>query len=223
MVKINKFNTKGEKQTAAKVSAEIFAADVNKRLVAQAVRIFLANQRQAGAKTKNRSDVIGSRKKIWAQKGTGRARHGDRYAPIFVGGGVAHGPTGEQNFKKKMPKKMRRKALFAALSSKLADGEIVIINDLEDLKPKTKKMEKILKKILEEGFKVKSDEKQKKVTLVMPKVIENIILAGRNIPYLKFLQAKQLNTYQVLNTDYLIIMESSLEIIEQNYLGDKAK
>lgn len=219
MVKLKIYNTKVEKQDKINVNKKIFDCKINKQLVAQAVRVFLANQRQAGAKTKRRSEVIGSRKKIWPQKGTGRARHGDRYAPIFVGGGIAHGPTGRQNFKLKMPKKMRRRALFSALSSKAQAGEILIVENLEKIEPKTKKMAEFLKNLIKKLNKNKKVEEYK-ITVVLPEVIENVIRAGRNISNLKFLQAEQLNTYQVLENDILIIAKPSLKIIEKNFLKE---
>ncbi len=104
MPTVDLFLISGEKAGKVTLPSEIFAAKINNQLMAQAVRVFLANQRKARAKTKTRGKVEGSGKKIWAQKGTGRARHGDRYAPIFVGGGISHGPTGKENFKLKMRK-----------------------------------------------------------------------------------------------------------------------
>lgn len=221
MVKIQEYTTKGEKKDKITVNKDIFNSKVNKRLVAQAVRVYLSNQRQAGAKTKSRGEVIGSRKKIWPQKGTGRARHGDRYAPIFVGGGIAHGPKGDQNFKLKMNKNMRRKALFSALSSKVNSDEVILVDSLEKIKPKTKEMAKILSTLIN---KVNKNKEKKfteiKVSLVLPEIMENILRAGKNIPNLNMIQAKQLNTYEVLNCDYLIIAKPSLKIIEKQFLKE---
>ena len=145
MPSLNVYNTKAKKIGRVQLPKEIFEAKINKILMAQAVRVYLANQRKARAKTKDRSQVRGSGRKIYRQKGTGRARHADRYAPIFVGGGRAHGPQGLSPRHLKMPKKMRRLALFSALTSQLKEKKITVIDDLTKIEPKTKEMAKILK------------------------------------------------------------------------------
>lgn len=208
MLKIDVYNTKGEKSGKITLPKEIFATPVNKQLVAQAVRVYLSNQRQAHAKTKTRGEVKGSGRKIYRQKGTGRARHGDRYAPIFVGGGLAHGPRGVENWQLKMSKKMRRQALFSALTSKSKEKRIIVVEGLEKIKPKTKEMVKILAKITN----------GKKVLLVLPQVLENVLRSARNIKGIKLIQAQQLNTYQVLNSDSLILLEPSLKVIKETFL-----
>ena len=108
MTQLAVVDVKGKSKGQINVSNEIFGINPNKIVVAQAVRVHLTNQRQATAKSKTRGEVSGSGKKIWRQKGTGRARHGDRYAPIFVGGGVAHGPRGNQNVKRNLSKNRPR-------------------------------------------------------------------------------------------------------------------
>src|SRR3990170_5938571 len=124
---IQVLNTRGEPAGKTDLPEEIFAVKASPRLLAQAVRVYLANQRLAQARAKTRGEVKGSGKKIWRQKGTGRARHGDAQAPIFVGGGVAHGPTGRENYKLKLPKRLKRRALFAALTQKIEEKELVIV------------------------------------------------------------------------------------------------
>lgn len=213
MPKVNVLATNGKKVGTIKLPKEIFGARINEDLIAQAVRVYLANQRKARAKTKRRGEVVGSRRKIWRQKGTGRARHGDRYAPIFVGGGVAHGPTGRENWKLKLSKKMRRKALFSALTSKLKDGEVIVVTGLEKVKPKTKEMVGVLQKLTQKG----------KLTIVLPKRTENIIRAARNIKGVNLAQASLLNTYEVLNGGTLIFTKGSVDKLEEVFLRKKKK
>lgn len=178
--------------------------------MAQAVRVYLSNQRQGSRKVKARSEVKGSRRKIWRQKGTGRARHGDRYAPIFVGGGVAHGPTGKENFKRKLTKSMRRQALLSALSQKAKDKQVIVVDKLETLKPKTKLMAASLDKVLTKA-KYKAGAK---INLVLPEVVDSIIRSTRNLPNVTPLQAKQLSTYAVLKGDALVFMKPSLAVLK---------
>ena len=212
MVKVSVFNTKGEKVKQISLPEEIFSAKENKKLIAQAVRVFLANQRQGGAKTKKRGEVRGSTKKIWKQKGTGRARHGDIRAPIFVGGGVAHGPTGEENFSLKMPKKMKKKALFAVLTKKLKNKELMIVSGLDKIKPKTKELINVMKNLkLSIG----------KNIIVLPKIWDNVIKAGRNIANLSLMQARQLNVYKVVKANNLVLTEESIDVLKEVFLNKK--
>ncbi|MBL7150587.1 50S ribosomal protein L4 [Candidatus Microgenomates bacterium] len=220
MPRIDIYNIKEEKTGKIQLPEEFFGAVVNKQLMAQAIRIYLANQRKARAKTKTRGQVTGSGIKIYRQKGTGRARHGDRYAPIFVGGGVTHGPRGIKNRRLKMSKKMRRKAFFSALTSKFKEKKIVVIKDLEKINPKTKKMAKVLDKIINRKpatLKTQKKKKTQKILLILPNVLENVMRAGRNIPSLKTIQAKQLNTYEVLNGGLLVFMKSSIKTLKETF------
>lgn len=215
MPKADLYTMTGRKSGQISLPKEIFGVVINEQLIVQAVRVYLSNQRKAKAKTKTRADVRGSRRKIWRQKGTGRARHGDRYAPIFVGGGRAHGPTGEENYKLKISKAMRRKALFSALTSKLKDKEVIAIKGLTKIEPKAKAMATIINKL-------PLKKKKKKVLLVLPGILENVIRAGRNLAGVDLAQASQLNTYQILNHDQLVFMEGSIEKLKETFLGKKA-
>lgn len=218
MPKADLYTITGRKSGQMSLPKEIFAAPINEQLIAQAVRVYLANQRRARAKTKTRAEVKGSRRKIWRQKGTGRARHGDRYAPIFVGGGRAHGPTGEESYKLKMSKTMRRKALFSALTNKLKDKEIIAIKGLAKIEPKTKKMAELIAKL---PLKKKEKKARLKILLILPEILENVIRAGRNLAGLDLAQANQLNTYQVLNHDHLVLMEESIKKLKEAFLKKK--
>jgi len=204
MMKTSCYNYQGE-ELKKKISLpkDVFGQKPNMVLLAQAVRVFLTNQRSAGAKTKRRGEVRGSGRKIWAQKGTGRARHSDRQAPIFVGGGKAHGPVG---FKKRLhlPKKMKSVAIRSALSAK-AEKDIIIISNLEKISPKTKQAAILLEKI---------DLMGKKLTICLEKKEENVKRAFGNLPNVKFILAAQLHSYAVLNAGKLIFTKKSLKKLE---------
>lgn len=213
MPKADLYTITGRKSGQLSLPKDIFGAPINEQLMVQAVRAYLFNQRKAKAKTKTRAEIRGSRRKIWRQKGTGRARHGDKYAPIFVGGGRAHGPTGEENYKLKMSKAMKRRALFSALTSKLKEKEVIVIKGLAKIEPKTREMAKTIT-----GLPLKE---KKKVLLVLPGILENVIRAGRNLAGVKLAQASQLNTYQVLNHDQLVFMEESIDKLKETFLAEK--
>ena len=231
MAKIDVLTLTGRKSGKMELPEEIFAVRVNPQLIAQAVRVYLANQRRAKAKTKTRGEVSGSRRKIWRQKGTGRARHGDRYAPIFVGGGVAHGPTGKENYRLRMTKKMKRRALFASLTRKFKNKEILVVKGLEKIEPKTKKMMRVLKDLKLDSLpfsdrarkKRKTSSQTKKgkmISLILPRNLENVIRAARNIPTLRLLQADQLNTYEILRSNRLLFMKDSIAKLKETFLKD---
>jgi len=209
MPKIDLYLSSGKKSTPLTVPAEIFNVKAKPILIAQAVRVYLANQRRAAAKTKGRGQVIGSGRKIYRQKGTGRARHGDAQAPIFVGGGIAHGPRGNQNFSLKISKKMSQKALFAALTIKLKDGQMIAVKGLEKLEPKTKLVAAVLTNL-------KLD--RQKVSLVLSGTEKNLLRAGANITNLKLLRAASLNTYDVVSGGKLVFLPESIEKLKTVFL-----
>lgn len=214
-VRVNVYNQKGKIAGKISLPEKVFACPFNEKLIAQAIRVYLANQRQGTASTKTRGEVRGSGIKIWRQKGTGRARHGDRYAPIFVGGGVAHGPR-PKDFSLKLPKKMRRRALFSALSAKLKEKDMVVVEGIEKIEPKPKAMVKIIENL---GLEVKNDKLKVKILLVGPKPKKNIILAGRNLENLSCCQADLLNLFQVLSCQKLILMKEALPLLKKTFLG----
>lgn len=208
-------DTTGKSAGRVKLPDKIFAAQASPKLLAQAVRVYLANQRQGTVKVKRRGEVKGSGRKIWRQKGTGRARHGDRYAPIFVGGGIAHGPTGSQRHKLKLSKVMRRKALFAALTQKTGAKELIIVDGLEKLEPKTKVMYRAVTKV--------TSKAPKKLSIILPDGTDSVIRGARNIKGVKLLSAKRLNAFEVLNAGMIILMKSAVKPIEERFLGKKPK
>lgn len=204
-MKTDVFDITGKKIGKVDLPKEIFGAKVNPTLMAQAVRVYLSNQRKAYPKTKTRGEVSLTKAKWYRQKGTGRARHGARSAPIFVGGGVAHGPTGTQNWEKDLPKKARQQALASALSSKFRQNEVMVIDGLEKIKGKTKELVSVLEKLA----------KNQKVLLVLPKMFENVVRAGRNIPCLRINQTLSLNTYEVLEGGKILMTPQTIKLLEK--------
>lgn len=202
MPQIDVYDIKGTKKGKVSLPPALFAAKVNSRLMAQAVRVYLARKRRAGAKTKTRGEVSRTKAKVWRQKGTGRARHGARSAPIFVGGGVAHGPRGNQNYVLKLSKKMRHLALASALTSKLKEGQILVIDGLEKVEPKTREMVAVLKVF-------DLDRKGLKKLVVTDKDNQNLSLASRNIKEVTLAPFSSLNTYQVLAAGKVIFLKKS--------------
>jgi large subunit ribosomal protein L4 len=209
MLKIDVFSTSGEKLTPIIVSSRLFGAKINLSLMAQAVRVYLANQRLGAAKTKRRGEIAVTHKKVWRQKGTGHARHGSRNAPIFVGGAKAHGPTGTQNYALKMPQKMKRLSLFSAITSKFKTKEIFVVSGLEKISAKTKKFDQCFNKLV---------VNPKKTLLLVDKITENIQRGSANLAYLKLNLATSLNTYQVLNSRNLVFTKEGLKALEKHYV-----
>lgn len=199
----------GSKQAGSlQLPKDIFAQEVNEKLLAQAVRVYRANKRQGTAKVKSRGEVRGSGRKIWRQKGTGRARHGDRYAPIFVGGGVAHGPT-PRDWSLKLSKKMRRKALFGALSLRAQEGIISVVDSLDKIKPKTREFVAFLRNEL------KLEPGEETILLVGSKLPDNVRRGVGNIPDLQTMPVRTLNTYDVLAVKKIIFTKSAVKEIEK--------
>lgn len=190
-------------QRPISVNDDIFGARVNQTLLAQAVRVYLSNQRQGTSQVQTRSQVTRTKSKWYRQKGTGNARHGSKNAPIFVGGGIAHGPTGQENWKRKMPQRLKNKALVSALSAQ-AD-QISVTDALLDLKGKTKEAAELLDK-LEVG--------NEKVLIVLAELEELVVRSLRNLPRIKFTRADRLNVYEVAAADKLILSKEAVKILE---------
>lgn len=203
------YNLKGEETKTIALPKEIFSSEAKPALLAQAVRVYLTNQRQGNASTKTRGEVTGSTRKIYRQKGTGKARHGDIKAPIFVGGGIVGGPR-PKNHSLSITKGQKRKAFLGALSLKLKNKKIIVLEDKVLMtKPKTKEIFSFLKVI-------KYDNKQ--VVFVLPKMEKsNFILSVRNIKKSGIVEAKSLTTYDVLKENILIFLESSLKIFTNHF------
>jgi large subunit ribosomal protein L4 len=186
---------------------EIFDVPMNSDLLHQVVVSQMANRRVAISHTKDRSEVRGGGAKPWRQKGTGRARHGSRRSPIWIGGGVTHGPTNERNFKKRLPKNIKKKALFIALSEKLRNDLIIIVDSFDINEIKTKKVIEMLNNL---GIK-------ESCLIVLSKIDSNIILSTRNIPKVNTIQAKDINCLDILSSKHLLIDKEGLKVIEETF------
>lgn len=207
------YNQKGQEVGKANLPSEIFELKINSDLIHQVVMAQMANARNVIAHTKDRSEVSGGGVKPWRQKGTGRARHGSIRSPLWRGGGITFGPTKERNFKKKINKKMRRKALFMALSSKVKDDQMVLLDKLELAEAKTSQMSAVLnylKLVFGSDF-------RKGTLIVLPEADEKIIRASRNIPKIKTIGARNLNTLDVLKYKHLILLNDSVSLIKETY------
>jgi large subunit ribosomal protein L4 len=212
-LKLSVYDLKGAIAESLTLPKEIFGAKINNSLMAQAVRVYLANQRRGTLKTKSRGEVAISTRKIYRQKGTGRARHGAKSAPIFVGGGIAFGPK-PRDFSMKLNQNMRRVALFSALSAKLKDGEIKIVTGLEKIEPKTKKMADVVKKL-------ELNVKGQQLLLVTPKAgtdFDNVSKAARNIKGVSVVSSNQLNTYAVLANARILFMKNAIDSLKETFL-----
>lgn len=205
----------GKEKGTMELPKEIFSIEANPKLLAQYVRVHLANRRQGTASTKTRGEVTGSTRKIYRQKGTGRARHGDIKAPIFIGGGVVGGPR-PRNFSLKLNKKQIRKSLFSAITLKFKGKEILGINDeFTKMEPKTKIIAGFLKSIGLEN---------KRVLFTLPKMEKsNLVLAARNLPNVQLLDSASLNAYDVLNNSAIIINKEALEVLKRRFLEHENK
>ncbi|MEN8247504.1 MAG: 50S ribosomal protein L4 [Bacteroidota bacterium] len=190
------------------LSKDIFSIEPNDHAIYLDVKQYLANQRQGTHKSKERADIIGSTRKIKRQKGTGTARAGSIKSPIFRGGGRVFGPR-PKDYSFKLNKKVKRLARKSALTYKAIDKAISVLEDFTFEAPKTKEYLAMLKNLSLDD---------KKTLFVLPESNENIVLSGRNIKNTKIITAEQINTYDVLNADTLVLVESSVEKIEKTLL-----
>ena len=184
----------------------IFCVEMNAGLVHQAVVMQLASQRLGNHATKTRSMVRGGGRKPWKQKGTGRARSGSTRSPIWVGGGTVFGPS-PRSYAFSMPRKQRRLAIMCALSDKVANGEIVVLDSINFDAPKTKEVVKML-----ESFSVDN-----KALIVTADYAENVDKSSRNIPGVKTINTIGLNVFDILNADKLFITKDAIARIEEVY------
>lgn len=190
--------------TAAKLPKGIFDLEVTSHeLLKQAYAAYMSNSRTVNARTLTRGEVRGGGKKPWKQKGTGRARFGSIRVPIWRGGGITFGPTGNENFTKELPTKTKRQAIRQALSVKVAN--ISVIETFECKDGKTAPVVKLLNKL----------GATKNVLLVVSVKDDLVVRATKNIPDLKVIQARYLNVYDILNADSIVISEKSLDIVKE--------
>ena len=204
MPKVALYDMSGKEIDKINLKDSIFGIEPNTAVLHDAVVMQQASLRQGTHKVKNRSEVSGGGRKPWRQKGTGRARVGSTRSPIWVGGGTVFGPT-PRSYAYKLPKKVRRLALKSALSSKVIENEIIVLNELNFAEVKTKNMVNLLDKL-----NVKT-----KVLIVDKDYNDNAILSLRNLPGVKFLTAEGINVLDLLYHDKLIITKEAVERIEE--------
>ena len=206
MAKFDVLDMNGKKVSTVELSDAVFGITPNEKVMHAAVVNFLANQRQGTQSTKTRSEVSGGGRKPWRQKGTGRARQGSIRAPQWTKGGVVFAPK-SRDFSKKMNVEAKRGALFSALSKKVADGELIVVDKLEVSAPKTKEMVKFL-----DALKL-----DKRTVVVMDNDDANVILASRNIPTLSTLPVAQISTYEVVANSKVVLTKGAVEKIQEVY------
>ena len=207
-MKINSISING-KITAFEIPEKIFSSGINNKLISQVLYSQIANSKPRLAKTKQRNEIIGSTAKIYAQKGTGNARHASRKAPIFVGGGVAHGPKGNVYKVRKINKKEKKNSLISAISQKTKDKNLIIFEDVKEKINKTKEFNQFLKKNKINNALIVVDLKTKK----------NIELSARNIANIKLIEAFYLSTYDILKYKQIMFTKSSIKELEKRLLA----
>lgn len=204
------YNQQGEKIEELNLDESVFGLKWNSDLVHQVIVSMQANKRIPWAHTKDRGEVRGGGKKPWQQKGLGRARHGSIRSPIWKGGGVTHGPLKEKSYKKKINKKMSKKALFVGLSQKLRDKEVMFLDKLILGEIKTKAATNILEALKKiKGFE-KLAKKGGKTLFALPKKTKEEFLSFRNLPYLEIAEARNLNILDLLSNKFIILTKEGV-------------
>lgn len=206
-MQVDVYTNNGKKQGSAQVADAVFSAPSNNDLLHQVVVSMQANARTNVAHTKDRSEVRGGGKKPWKQKGTGRARHGSRRSPIWVGGGVTFGPRNERDFSKKINKKMRTKALYAALSEKIRDGSVLFVDTLALEAPKTAAAKTILESLAGvKGYET-LESKHNAAIIYLTEKDENTAKSFRNFGNVSVKLVRNANPLDVLNHKNVIIVD----------------
>lgn len=206
MPNVNVLDMAGQVVGEIALSEELFGAEVNQPVLHAVVRAYLMNQRQGTQSTKTRSEVSGGGKKPWKQKGTGRARQGSTRSPQWTHGGIALGPK-PRSYHVSINKKVKRIALQSALSAKLAENEIIVVDGLKATEYKTSAMVNMLKAV----------NAGRKPMVVLPEMDKVLIKSFANIPGVMTVQANNLNVYDILNHTQLIISKPAVEVIEEVY------
>ena len=206
MPKVDVYNISGQKVGDMDLNDNIFAVEVNKVAMHSAVVNSLANARQGTQSTKTKTEVRGGGKKPWRQKGTGRARHGSIRSAQWVGGGIALGPK-PRSYSYTLPKKVKRLALKSALTSKVIENNIIVLDDLKLEAIKTKEMVDVLN-----NLKIDSS-----ALIVLPEVDKNVVLSARNIESVKTATTNSINTYDILKYNKFIVTKDAVSKIEEVY------
>ncbi|QHW32671.1 50S ribosomal protein L4 [Paenibacillus rhizovicinus] len=204
MPKVALFSVNGSQVGEIELSEAVFGVEPNVHVLHSAVLLQQASERRGTHKTKGRSEVRGGGRKPWKQKGTGRARQGSIRAPQWVGGGTVFGPT-PRSYSFKLPKKVRRLAIKSALSSKVIDNEIIVLDQLAFAQPKTKEFAAILTNL----------KVARKALIVTANYEDNVALSARNLPNVKFVAADGINVLDVMKYDQLIITKEAVEKVQE--------
>ena len=205
MANVSVYNIEGKEVGSIELNDAVFGVEVNGHLVHMAVVNQLANNRQGTQSAKTRSEVSGGGRKPWRQKGTGHARQGSTRSPQWTGGGVVFAPK-PRDYSFKMNKKEKRIALLSALSSKVADNKIVVLDAFNLDEVKTKKFAEVM-----------SNLKVDKALVVIEGENKNVVLSGRNIPTVKVSATNEINTYDVLKYETLVVTKAAVEKLEEVY------
>ena len=203
-VSVPVYNQLGEKVSTVSLKGEVFNVEVNNSAMFDAVNVYRSNMRQATSKTKKRDEVSGGGKKPWRQKGTGRARAGSSRSPIWVGGGIVFGPTGDQNYTLQQNKKEHRLALKSALTLKVKDG-LKVVDNLELKEIKTKSFVEIVKALKAEG----------RILVVLTDVEENLALSARNLTNVTITVPNNVSVYDLLNNQSVIMSKAAVKALEE--------
>ena len=205
MPKISVLNVKGEKVKDIKLNDNVWSIEPNDAVVYDAIVLATASQRQGTHSVKTRAEVSGGGRKPWRQKGTGNARQGSTRSPQWRHGGIVFGPTTERSYNKKMNKKERRLALKSALSYKVLDNELIVLDELKLASAKTKEMKDILANL----------NVERNILVVVDELDENLILAARNLENVLLLQADEINTMDIVSAHVLIATEAAIKSVEE--------
>lgn len=206
MPKVNVYNMLGEQVGEIDLMNEVFGAEVNEHVLYEVVKNQLANKRQGTQSAKTRAEVRGGGRKPWKQKGTGRARQGSIRAPQWTGGGIVFAPK-PRDYSYSVPKKVRRLAMKSALSSKVQNGEIIVLDELNLNEPKTKEMVAMLNNL----------KASRKALIVMNEKNENVMKSASNIPNVETTLVSTLNVYDILKYDSFIITKDAVSKVEEVY------
>ena len=205
MANVSVYNMDGSEAGKIDLNDSIFAANVNEHLMHMAVVLQLANKRQGTQKAKTRSEVRGGGRKPWRQKGTGHARQGSTRAPQWTGGGIVFAPK-PRDYSFKMNKKEKKLALLSALTSKVADNKLVVLDEFKLDEIKTKKFAEVMNNL-----------KVSKALVVLEGENKNVVLSGRNIPTVKVSATNEINTDDVLKYDTLVVTKAAVEKLQEVY------
>ena len=205
MANVSVYNIEGKEVGSIELNDAVFGVEINEHLVHMAVVNQLANNRQGTQSAKTRSEVSGGGRKPWRQKGTGHARQGSTRAPQWTGGGIVFAPK-PRDYSFKMNKKEKRAALCSALSSKVAESQIIVLDEFKLDEIKTKKFVEVMNNL-----------KASKALVVLEGENKNVVLSGRNIPTVKVTATNEINTYDVLKYETLVVTKAAVEKLEEVY------